>query len=235
MAWYADAEELTAQRAAVQGELERRRAEGQALEPVRLPSQKLQLSGTFWGQAWNRHLQAYAVYEARLPKGRTLLRKGQVLDLMVHSGQVTALVVDDRVYEVKIALQPLAVERWQALVLAAQGQVPSMLDLLTGQLGEGLLRLLTDPKQGLLPELAEIRCQCPCLDDADLCKHAAGLLYAVGVRLDTQPEALFTLRQVVAEQLLQEASRTAATELVQPGQDELAGADLQALFGIQLG
>lgn len=109
-----------------------------------------------------------------------------------------------------------------------------MLDLLAGKLGDGLMRLLTDPERGLFPKPKEIRFDCTCTDDADLCKHASAVLYGVGVMLDTQPELLFTLRGVDQVELLANASSTTITDL-SAGEGDLAGTDLSALFGIELG
>ena len=71
-----------------------------------------------------------------------------------------------------------------------------------------------------------------------MCKHIAATLYAVGARLDSQPELLFRLRNVDPAQLIQQAVNLSVAKVVAPhvGQSQdLAGADLSALFGIDLG
>jgi uncharacterized Zn finger protein len=109
-----------------------------------------------------------------------------------------------------------------------------MLDLLAGKLGDGLMRLLTDPQDGLFPKPKEIRFDCSCPDHADMCKHVSAVLYGVGVLLDTRPELLFTLRRVDQAELLSNASSAAITNL-SSNTGDLAGADLSAIFGIDLG
>ena len=109
-----------------------------------------------------------------------------------------------------------------------------MLDLLAGKLGDGLMKVLTDPAGGLFPKPKEIRFDCSCPDFADMCKHVSAVLYGVGVQLDTKPELLFTLRNVDQAELLSNASSAAITEL-SAGSGDLAGADLSAMFGIDLG
>ena len=130
-------------------------------------------------------------------------------------------------------LQPLPKKQWKQIVEQGSGQVGSMLDLLAGKLGDGLMRLLTDPQDGLFPKPKEIRFDCTCPDHADMCKHVSAVLYGVGMMLDTKPELLFTLRGVDQAELLSNASSAAIMDLSADSGD-LAGADLSAIFGIDL-
>jgi uncharacterized Zn finger protein len=108
-----------------------------------------------------------------------------------------------------------------------------MLDLLSGKLGDGLMKVLTDPQDGLFPKPKEIRFDCSCPDYADMCKHVSAILYGVGVMLDSKPELLFTLRGVDQAELLANASSITMGDL--DTGTELGETDLSALFGIDLG
>ena len=147
---------------------------------------------------------------------------------------MSAVVAGSELYETRVHIKPLKKERWEEIVEACAGQVGSMLDLLAGKLGEGVLKVLTDPEKGLFPEAREIRFDCSCPDHADLCKHVSAVLYGVGVQLDTRPALLFTLRSVDGAELLAVGGRGVADELAAGGMGELEGADLSALFGIEL-
>jgi hypothetical protein len=59
---------------------------GQAASPVRLEGRKI--AGTFWGKAWCDNLEAYSDYANRLPRGRTYVRNGSVVDLQISQGKV---------------------------------------------------------------------------------------------------------------------------------------------------
>lgn len=231
MSW--DQEELNESRERVQREIAKRRARGEPLLALEAPQKSRKLSQTFWGQAWGRNLETWSHYEARLPRGRSYLRQGKVLDLTLEPGTVSAVVAGGELYDTLIHIRPLEAERWQEIVQAAQGQVNSLLDLLTGKLGDGLMQILSDPETGLFPKPEEIRFDCSCPDHADLCKHASAVLYGVGVLLDTRPELLFTLRGVDQGDLLSTASASSAAALGQTG-SELKDTDLSALFGIDL-
>ena len=203
--------------------------------PLQAPKGSSRLSRTFWGLAWCKHLETYQQYEARLPRGRSYLRQGNVYNLQVEPGRIRAVVAGSELYDVQIHLAPLPIDHWQKIRAAGAGQVESMLDRLSGKLGDGLMRVVSDREQGLFPKPQEIRFQCSCPDFADLCKHASAVLYGIAVVLDTRPDALFTLRGVDQADLLSEASQSTAAELAdRSSATSLDGADLSSLFGIDL-
>ncbi|WP_395747839.1 hypothetical protein [Prosthecobacter sp.] len=228
---YQDVEE---QKARVQREIAKRKKRGEKFEALPAPAGQKKLSTTFWGQAWCRNLESYQDYETRLPRGRSYLRQGKVYDLQIEPGKLVAVVAGSELYDTSITILPLPKKQWQHIVESSAGQVGSMLDLLAGKLGDGLMQVLTDPNDGLFPKPKEIRFNCSCPDHADMCKHVSAVLYGVGVLLDTKPELLFTLRGVDQAELLSNASSSVLTNLSAESGD-LAGADLSAIFGIDLG
>jgi len=54
--------------------------------------QGLKIATTFWGKAWCENLESYSDYSNRLPRGRTYVRNGSVVDLQIEAGRVTAVV-----------------------------------------------------------------------------------------------------------------------------------------------
>ena len=66
-----------------------------------------------------------------------------------------------------------------------------------------------------------------------MCKHVAAALYAVGNRLDSQPELLFRLRHVDPQELIRQAGSGPAAA-ADASATALDDADLSALFGIEL-
>src|SRR5713101_6140712 len=53
---------------------------------------------TFCGKAWCENLERYSDFENRLPRGRTYVRNGFVIDLDIARAGVKALVCGSRVY-----------------------------------------------------------------------------------------------------------------------------------------
>ena len=207
---------------------------GRALAPVELPGRAI--ATTFWGKAWCANLEAYSDYENRLPRGRSYVRNGSVIDLQIAAGQVTALVQGSELYKIAVNIRPLAPARWEQFKTAAAGRVTNLLDLLQGRLGKELLADITAKDSGLFPAPKEIELDCSCPDWADMCKHVAAVLYGVGARLDTKPELFFTLRGVDMQELLTAASATATAPVTDAKSADaaLAGADLSEIFGVEI-
>ena len=62
---------------------------GRTISPVKLASNKI--AATFWGKAWCENLEAYSDFSNRLPRGRSYVRNGSVVDLQIQAGKITAL------------------------------------------------------------------------------------------------------------------------------------------------
>src|ERR1700722_18427080 len=77
---------------------------GQASAPVLLESRKI--AGTFWGKAWCDNMEAYSDYATRLPRGRSYVRNGSVVDLQISQGKVTARVSGSSLYKIEIKIKP---------------------------------------------------------------------------------------------------------------------------------
>ena len=188
--------ELRARAAGIARRLE---AEGETLSPVGANGRSIARS--FWGKAWCRNIESYQDYESRLPRGRSYLRNGTVIDLKILPGKVTALVSGSELYHVEIRIDPVAPERWAQLRKQCFGKIGSLVDLVEGKLSDPIVELLCDRDSGLFPEPDEIHLNCDCPDWADLCKHLAAVLYGIGARLDDDPALFFVLRGVDQSEL----------------------------------
>ncbi len=203
-------------------------------EPVVLAHRRRQLAATFWGQAWADNLERYADLANRLPRGRTYLRNGSVLDLAIGRGRVEAYVAGTELYRVTIGIAPLAKARWRRVVTRCTGRIGSLVGLLRGELSTDVLAVLTDGKDGLFPEPRELALDCSCPDWADVCKHVAAVLYGVAIRLDARPELFFELRQVDQAELIGSATTGLVARARPAAGKRIAAKRLSAVFGIEL-
>ncbi len=207
--------------------------QGQALSPVQPEGRAIAKS--FWGQAWCTNLESYSDYSNRLPRGRTYLRNGSVIDLQIAPALITGLVQGSSLYKIRIQIESLPGSRWKSFCTDCAGKVTSLLDLLQGRLSKGVLEAITRPIEGLFPTSKQIKLSCSCPDSASLCKHLAAVLYGVGTRLDEKPELFFTLRSVDMKDLVTAATASATQSSATHGGDRsLDGEDLSALFGVDV-
>lgn len=203
---------------------------GRPLDPVRIAGRGI--ARTVWGKAWCRHIESFHDFSNRLPRGRTYVRNGSVIDLVLEPSVIRAQVMGSELYHQEIGIAPCAVSRWQALAARCRGGIGSVIELLEGRLSASVMAAMTDRDAGLLPDLSQVELSCSCPDWATLCKHLAAVLYGVGARLDDRPELLFVLRGVSPQELMDAAEPVVAA--TQQPLDPNLQEDLEAVFGIQI-
>ena len=62
--------------------------QGRAVAPVRIARRTI--AESFWGQSWCTNLERYSDYASRLPRGRSYVRNGAIVDLQIARGKITA-------------------------------------------------------------------------------------------------------------------------------------------------
>ena len=136
---------------------------GLSLDPVEpTSSSRSPIAKSFWGKAWCKHLEAYSDYEHRLPRGRSYIRHGAVIDLKIQPQQVNAQVYGSDLYTLNIRIKPLAAQQWDSLQARCQGKIGSLIELLQGTLSDEIMAIVTDPEHGLFPKPDEIEFNCDC-------------------------------------------------------------------------
>jgi uncharacterized Zn finger protein len=205
---------------------------GQNVSPVEIAGRKI--ATTFWGNAWCKNLEAYSDYSNRLPRGRTYVRNGSVIDLQIEAGRVRALVSGTDLYTVDIEIKPLPKKKWTEIKGQCAGQIDSLVELLQGSFSKGVMEIVTRKGAGLFPSPREITLTCSCPDWATMCKHVAATLYGVGARLDHEPELLFTLRGVDPTEMVEMAiDQPTGAGKARKGR-VLETAELSSVFGVDI-
>ena len=218
-------------RAKARREMDKLRKKGKNIQPVTLDGRTIARS--FWGKGWCDHLESFSDYANRLPRGRTYVRNGSVCHLDIRPGRIEAIVSGSELYNIVIRIKELKAATWASIKNTCAGHIGSMLELLQGKLSDQVMAIVTDRHHGLFPQPGEMTLDCSCPDWAGMCKHVAAVLYGVGSRLDSQPDLLFLLRDVDAQELI-------AAEMALPDADAgvtgdaLADDQLGAIFGIDL-
>jgi len=207
--------------------------QGQSISPVAIEGRII--GKTFWGKSWCSNLERYSDYENRIPRGRTYVRNGSVVDLQIGKGEVTAMVAGSQLYKIKIKIEPVKTARWKAICRDCAGTIDSLVELLQGRLAKGVMDRVCRPGDGLFPAPGEIKLSCSCPDWADMCKHVAAALYGVGARLDDKPQLLFVLRGVDENELIAGAGQDLSLTKAMPRAGKvLDDGDVAALFGLEM-
>ena len=206
---------------------------GRTISPIAIEGRLI--ASTFWGKAWCENLESYSDYESRLPRGRTYVRNGSVVDLQIERGLVRATVSGSELYTIDIEIGVLPKKRWDAICRDCTGSIGSLVELLQGKLSKNVMERVCRAEDGLFPSPDEIELRCSCPDWADMCKHVAAALYGVGARLDAKPELLFELRGVDRSQLIAGAGKDLPlTQRPVAEERLLAEDDVAVLFGIEM-
>jgi uncharacterized Zn finger protein len=213
-------------------EIEKLRKKGHPVAPVLLEGRTI--ARTFWGQAWCDNLESYQDFDNRLPRGRTYVRNGAVIDLQISPLEIKARVSGSSIYRVSVSIAALAPTLWRSICADCAGGIDSLVELLQGRFSKGVMERICRQNGGLFPKPSEIRFSCTCPDGALMCKHVAAVLYGVGARLDETPELLFRLRAVdendlvTLDMVLPISNRPLDTGKV------LETDDISALFGLDM-
>ena len=224
---------VAARRLQAARELAQLTKKGRTMSPVAVQGRKI--ASTFWGKAWCDNLERYSDYANRLPRGRSYVRNGSVVDLRIAPGAVTALVSGSALYEIQVNVAVVPKSRWRAVCNDCSGAIDSLVEVLQGRLSKIVMERICQENVGLFPSPKEITFTCSCPDWASMCKHVAAVLYGIGARLDQQPELLFALRKVNQQDLIAGAGTgisrgrkgAAPAKVLEDG-------DLSEIFGIEI-
>lgn len=206
---------------------------GETLSPI--TAARGSIAKTYWGKAWCQNLERYSDYSSRLPRGRTYLRNGSVIDLKIEAGEVVAQVMGSSLYRIEVKISAVPAAHWQSLSRDCAQSIDSWVELLQGKLSTAVMERITRPGAGLFPSPKEITFSCSCPDAAAMCKHVAATLYGIGARLDAEPELLFRLRKVDAKELVARAGEGGLLIQQRPAASRiLDSSKLADVFGLDL-
>ena len=216
-----------------QQKLKKLKKKGQSVAPVTIEGRAIAKS--FWGKSWCDNLERYSDFANRLPRGRTYVRNGSVVDLQIAKGEVLAFVAGSQLYKIKIGIAPVKPSRWKSICQDCAGSIDSLIELLQGRLAKGVMDRVCREGDGLFPSPDEIQLSCSCPDWADMCKHVAAALYGVGARLDEKPQLLFVLRGVNESELFARTGEGMPLSKAAPAAaNVLDDSDVAALFGLEM-
>ncbi|MBE7512407.1 MAG: SWIM zinc finger family protein [Anaerolineales bacterium] len=179
--------------------------------PPRKPAEGIKAKSTrggfaesWWAKRWIATLEGYGI-GSRLQRGRSYARAGQVIDIKIGAGSVSAQVQGSmpKPYRVKIALPILSDPEWERVIDAMSAQAIFAAKLLAGEMPNDIEEAFKSAKVSLFPAHGkDLITDCSCPDYANPCKHIAAVYYLLGEQFDTDPFLIFTPRGRSREQVI---------------------------------
>ena len=166
---------------------------------------------SWWAERWVGALERL-ITPARLARGRTYARAGQVLSVQEQTGTVLAQVQGSRrtPYRVTIGLAPLSDKAWERVIAALSRRPDLAASLLMGEMPRDIDEVFDQARASLFPTTpGHLRLHCNCPDKVTVCKHLVATCYLLGEQLDEDPFLLFRLRGRGQDEVLEGLRRQA--------------------------
>jgi uncharacterized Zn finger protein len=174
--------------------------------------------GTFgkswWARRWIEVLESFNI-GARLDRGRSYARRGQVLSITIGKGTVSAEVQGSRPkpYQVRIKVEALSRAHWKRLADALGRQALFGAKLLAGEMPGDIEKAFQAAGLSLFPGRSkDLQTDCSCPDWSNPCKHIAAVHYLLGEEFDRDPFLIFQLRGMEREELIRLIGGSAAAK-----------------------
>ena len=163
---------------------------------IKAKSRRGKFTESWWGNRWIGALKPL-MDSGRLNRGRSYARRGQVLNIDLQPGKISARVQGSRrsPYRVNIELHPLTDAQWDRVLDALAEQALFAAQLLNEEMPDEIEQVFDAVKVPLFPDSRnDLATDCSCPDWANPCKHIAAVYYLLGERFDEDPFLLFELR-----------------------------------------
>jgi uncharacterized Zn finger protein len=171
---------------------------------IRAQSKRGSFGQSWWARRWIAVLEGFHI-GARLNRGRSYARRGQVLSISIEKGLVRAEVQGSRPqpYEVAIQVKKLATPSWHIVAKALSQQAIFAAKLLSGEMPQDIEKVFEQMGTTLFPEkLHDLVTDCSCPDWSNPCKHTAAVFYLLGEEFDRDPFLIFKMRGMSREELV---------------------------------
>jgi uncharacterized Zn finger protein len=201
---------------------------------IRAQSKRGAFGQSWWARRWISVLEGFDL-GARLARGRSYARRGQVLDVTIERGLVRARVQGSRPepYAVEIRVATLSAAQWRRAAAALGREARFAARLLASEMPNDVEAAFEKAGLFLFPQrLADLATECSCPDWSNPCKHIAAVYYLLGEEFDRDPFLVFTLRGMPREELvglISAAAPASKTRSVEPPVAEEAGAPAEPL------
>ncbi len=171
---------------------------------IKAKSKKGAIGKEWWSKRFVNVLESFNI-GARLTRGRSYARKGQVISIDVQKGVVKAKVQGTRPepYDITIKFAPISDEDWDKVVAAMASKAVFAAKLLSGEMPQDIEEAFSEAKVSLFPEEDDLETDCTCPDWSNPCKHIAAVYYLLAEQFDRDPFLIFKLRGRTKEEIIE--------------------------------
>jgi len=171
---------------------------------IKAQSKRGTFGESWWARRWIAVLESFNI-GARLGRGRSYARRGQVLSIEIDKGKISAKVQGSRPnpYNVELQVKTLSASDWHKLAKVLSRQAIYSAKLLTGEMPLDIEKAFKEAGLSLFPEkLKDLKTDCSCPDWSNPCKHIAAVYYLLAEEFDRDPFLIFKLRGMNREDLI---------------------------------
>jgi uncharacterized Zn finger protein len=172
---------------------------------IKTKSQRGNIGETWWSKRWIQVLESLGM-GARLNRGRSYARQGQVISIDVQKSAVKAQVQGSRPmpYSITIGLIPISDQDWDKVTAVMASQAIFAAKLLSGEMPQNIEQAFAEAQVRLFPKSGkDLITDCSCPDYANPCKHIAAVYYILAENFDADPFLIFKLRGRTKEEIIQ--------------------------------
>lgn len=172
---------------------------------IKAQSKRGAFASKWWGKRWTQTLESFDI-GARLSRGRSYARKGQVASLEISKGSVSAKVQGSRssAYRITIELKVFSNKQWQQIIDQLVEQPIFAAQLLGNEMPKDIEAVFKAAGLSLFPQKSrDLQTDCSCPDWSNPCKHIAAVFYLMAEAFDQDPFLLFRLRGFEREEFLE--------------------------------
>lgn len=171
---------------------------------IKAQSRRGTFGESWWAKRWIQVLESFHI-GARLGRGRSYARRGQVLSIDIEKGKVSAKVQGSRTqpYHVTMKVKVLGMTEWKKLATVLSRQAIFAAKLLAGEMPERIEEAFHESDLSLFPDKrTDLKTDCSCPDWSNPCKHIAAVFYLLGEEFDRDPFLIFKLRGMERDELI---------------------------------
>lgn len=201
---------------------------------IKAKSRRGAIGEKWWSKRWVALLESFNM-GARLGRGRSYARKGQVVSIDAQLGLVRSKVQGARSkpYDIEIRLALISDDDWEKAIDAMASKAIFAAKLLSAEMPKDIEEAFVDAGCSLFPGKKDIKTDCSCPDWADPCKHIAAVYYIMAEKFDEDPFLIFKLRgrtkEEIVEALRERRASTMPEDEVEVPEDEIPPLDERPL------